>query len=268
VTGDWATVLHYRHEHGPTAGQVTVRLQRTDTGAWKADRSKSSSSQAHSFEEFSFFTVFQPIYHMINGHVVGYEALTRFADGSSPREGLEAAAARGVHVALDAALIQAAIASSASLPNGTWLAVNVTADLLRRPHDLARLLAESRRPLVLEIGEAAPAELAQLGGGVRIAADDRGAGYDTLALIESLRPAFLKLGLDSLEGVENETARRAAIRALVEFAEQHGCTVIAEGIETAAQRDALVTCGVQFGQGFYLGKPVPVERVLAGVGGW
>ncbi|MFF5080771.1 EAL domain-containing protein [Actinoplanes sp. NPDC000266] len=266
AVGDWATVLHYRHEHGAAAGQTTVRLQRNDAGAWKAD--KSSSSRAHSFEEFSFFTVFQPVYHMINGHVVGYEALTRFADGSNPREGLEAAAERGVHVALDAALVQAAITSSASLPNGTWLAINVSGDLLRRPQDLAPLLHQARRPVVLEVGAETPAELAQLGGNVRVAVDDLGAGYETLAMIETVRPAFLKLGLDSLEGVENQTARQAAIRALVEFAEQHGCTVIAEGIETAAQRDALVACGVPLGQGFYLGKPVPVERVLTGVGGW
>jgi EAL domain-containing protein (putative c-di-GMP-specific phosphodiesterase class I)/cellulose synthase/poly-beta-1,6-N-acetylglucosamine synthase-like glycosyltransferase len=265
--GDWATVLHYRQEHGATAGQVTVRLQRTGTGDWKADRSDSMSSRAHLFEEFSFFTVFQPIYNMVNGHVVGYEALTRFADGSDPRASLEAAAKRGVHLALDAALIRAAIASSASLPNGTWLSVNVSADLLRHPHELAPLLAESRRPLVVEVGDAAPAELAQLGG-VRIAVDDLGTGYETLALLESRRPAFLKLDMDALKGLENETARQAAIRTLVEFAAQHGCTIIAEGIETAAQRDALVACGVPFGQGFYLGKPVPVERVLAGVGGW
>jgi EAL domain-containing protein (putative c-di-GMP-specific phosphodiesterase class I)/cellulose synthase/poly-beta-1,6-N-acetylglucosamine synthase-like glycosyltransferase len=266
--GDWATVLHYRHEHGVSAGQVTVRLQRAESGDWKADRPRSSASRAHSFEEFSFFTVFQPIYDMVHGRVVGYEALTRFADGSNPREGLEAAAERGVHIALDAALIQASIAASASLPNGTWLSVNVSADLLRRPHELAPLLADTRRPLVVETGAAAPNEIARLGGNVRIAVDDLGAGYETLSLVESVRPAFLKLGLDSLTGVENETARQAAIRALVEFAEQHGCTVIAEGIETAAQRDALVACGVPFGQGFYLGKPVPVERVLAGVGGW
>ncbi|GAA0479168.1 hypothetical protein Ade02nite_40040 [Paractinoplanes deccanensis] len=265
TVGDWATVLHYRHEHGATAGQTTVRLQRTDAGTWKAD--KSSSSQAHSFEEFSFFTVFQPIYNMINGHVVGYEALTRFADGSNPREGLAAAAERGVHIALDAALVQAAIASSTSLPNGTWLAVNVSPDLLSRPHELAPLLAQSRRPLIVEVSGTPPRELAQLGG-IRVAVDDLGAGYETLALLEGLRPTFLKLGVDSLQGVENETARQAAIRALVDFAEQHGCTVIAEGIETAAQRDALVACGVPFGQGFYLGKPVPVERVLSGVGGW
>ncbi|MCM4082009.1 EAL domain-containing protein [Paractinoplanes hotanensis] len=259
--GDWAQVLHYRHEHGATAGQTTVRLQRNQAGTWK---SSSTSSQAHAFEEFSFFTVFQPIYNMITGHVAGYEALTRFADGSNPRDALAAAADRGMHVALDAALVQAAITSAASLPNGTWLSINVSQDLLHRPHDLAPLLAESRRPLVLEVGETT--DLPQFG--VPIAADDRGTGYETLSVIESQRPAFLKLGLDSLHGIEHETARQAAIRALVQFAEQHGCTVIAEGIETAAQRDALVACGVPFGQGFYLGKPVPVERVLAGVGGW
>jgi EAL domain-containing protein (putative c-di-GMP-specific phosphodiesterase class I) len=259
--GDWAQVLHYRHEHGATAGQTTVRLQRNQAGTWQ---SSSTASQAHAFEEFSFFTVFQPIYNMITGHVAGYEALTRFADGSNPRDALAAAADRGMHVALDAALVQAAIASAASLPNGTWLSINVSQDLLHRPHDLAPLLAESRRPLVLEVGETT--DLPQFG--VPIAADDRGAGYETLSVIESQRPAFLKLGLDSLHGIEHETARQAAIRALVQFAEQHGCTVIAEGIETAAQRDALVACGVPFGQGFYLGKPVPVERVLAGVGGW
>ncbi|WP_231953647.1 EAL domain-containing protein [Actinoplanes derwentensis] len=268
ATGDWAQVLHYRQEHGATAGQVTVRLQRTDSGDWTTDRAKSSSSRAHLFEEFSFFTVFQPVYHMVNGHVVGYEALTRFADGSNPRDSLAAAAQRGVQVALDAALLQAAVKSSAALPNGTWLAVNVSADLLARPHELAPLLAGSRRPLIVEVGAADPAGLAQLGGDIRIAVDDRGSGYDTLALIESQRPAVLKLDMATLPGLENQTARQAAVRALVEFAQQHGCTVIAEGIETAAQRDALVACGVPYGQGFYLGKPVPVERVLSGVGGW
>ncbi|WP_308121183.1 glycosyltransferase family 2 protein [Paractinoplanes bogorensis] len=264
ATGDWAQVLHYRHEHGATAGQTTVRLQRTDTG-WKPAAGSSSSSQAQAFEEFSFFTVFQPVYNMINGHVVGYEALTRFADGSNPRQAIEAASSR---VALDAALVQAAITSSASLPNGTWLSVNVTADLLRRPQELAPLLAQSRRPVVLETGDTDAAEVARLTAGARVAVDDLGPGYETLALIEAVRPTFLKLGMESVAGVESSSARQAAIRALVQFAEQHNCTVIAEGIETVAQRDALVACGVPFGQGFYLGKPVPVERVLAGVGGW
>jgi EAL domain-containing protein (putative c-di-GMP-specific phosphodiesterase class I) len=59
-------------------------------------------------------------------------------------------------------------------------------------------------------------------------------------------------------------ARRAAIRLLVEFGREHGCTVVAEGIEWEEQRDALVACGVPLAQRFCLGGPVPVERALAG----
>jgi EAL domain-containing protein (putative c-di-GMP-specific phosphodiesterase class I) len=78
--------------------------------------------------------------------------------------------------------------------------------------------------------------------------------------MESLKPAFLKLGRAALAGVEDGDARRAAIRSLVEFAGAHHCTVIAEGIESEAQRAALEACGVPLGQGFFLGRPVPVER--------
>ncbi|MCW2640876.1 MAG: putative cellulose synthase catalytic subunit 2 [Dactylosporangium sp.] len=260
--GDWASVLHYRSGRG-ASGLVAVRS--TQTAA--ADRSRrepqTPPSRSSSFEEFTFFTVFQPIFELESGEVVGYEALTRFADGSSPQGGLEAAQAQGLHIDLDAALIRAAMASANALPEGTWLAVNVSSDLLRRPRELVPLLAESSRPLVLEITEADWTDLDHLPSGVRIAVDDAGAGYDSLARMESLKPAFLKLGRAALAGVEAENARRASIRSLVEFAREHGCTVIAEGIESAQQRDALVECGVPLGQGFYLGRPVPVERALA-----
>jgi EAL domain-containing protein (putative c-di-GMP-specific phosphodiesterase class I) len=81
--------------------------------------------------------------------------------------------------------------------------------------------------------------------------------------MESLKPGFLKLGRAALAGVEAKGARRASIRSLVEFARENDCTVIAQGIESAQQRDALAECGVPLGQGFYLGRPVPVERALA-----
>ncbi|HEX8347508.1 MAG TPA: EAL domain-containing protein [Actinoplanes sp.] len=260
--GDWASVLHYRSERG-SSGLVAVR----STQAGAAGRSKrgpqNAPSRSSSFEEFSFFTVFQPIFQLESGEVVGYEALTRFADGTSPQRGLEAAQAQGTHIDLDAALIRAAMASATALPDGPWLAVNVSGDLLRRPRELEPLLAESSRPLVLEITEADRTDLDDLPEGVRIAVDDAGAGYDSLARMESLKPGFLKLGQAALAGVEAEGARRASIRSLVEFAGEHGCTLIAEGIESAKQRDALVECGVPLGQGFYLGRPVPVERALA-----
>jgi EAL domain-containing protein (putative c-di-GMP-specific phosphodiesterase class I)/cellulose synthase/poly-beta-1,6-N-acetylglucosamine synthase-like glycosyltransferase len=255
--GDWASVLHYRSDRG-SSGLVAVR---SPTAARRGPQTP--ESRPNSFEEFTFFTVFQPIFELVSGKVVGYEALTRFADGTSPQLGLAAAQAQGVHIDLDAALIRAALASANALQDGTWLSVNVSSDLLRRPRELDPLLAESARPLVLEISDADRMDLDHLPAGVRIAVDDAGAGYDTLARMESLKPAFLKLGRAALAGVETEGARRASIRSLVEFAGVQGCTVIAQGIESAQQRDALIQCGVPLGQGFYLGRPVPVERALA-----
>ena len=264
--GDWASVLHYRSDRG-SAGLVAVRSTQAATGGKAKRGTQGPQGRSNSFEEFTFFTVFQPIFELGSGIVVGYEALTRFADGTRPERGLAAAEARGVHIDLDAALIRAALASAGALPEDTWLALNISGDLLRRPRELEPLLAESSRPLILEITGADRADLDHLPAGVRIAVDDAGAGYDTLARVESLRPAFLKLGRASLAGVEAEGARRASIRSLVEFAREHACTVIAEGIESAQQRDALVTCGVPLGQGFYLGRPVPVERALADAAG-
>jgi EAL domain-containing protein (putative c-di-GMP-specific phosphodiesterase class I) len=263
--GDWASVLHYRSEKG-SSGLVAVRS--TQPGAGRARRGPHApESTPNSFEEFTFFTVFQPIFELVTGKVVGYEALTRFADGTSPQLGLAAAQAQGMHIDLDAALIRAAMASATALQDGTWLSVNVSTDLLRRPRELDPLLAESSRPLVLEITDADRADLDHLPAGVRFAVDDAGAGYDTLARLESLKPAFVKLGRAALAGVESEGARRASIRSLVEFARVHDCTVIAQGIESAQQRDALIECGVPLGQGFFLGRPVPVERALADAAG-
>ncbi|MDI6101382.1 EAL domain-containing protein [Actinoplanes sp. NEAU-A12] len=261
--GDWASVLHYGAE-GNSPGMVAVRSSQAAAASRRGARGPQAPSS--SFEEYTFFTVFQPIFELGSGEVVGYEALTRFADGSTPERGLADAQEQGRHIDLDAALVRAAMASAASLPEGTWLSVNVSAGLLRRSRELEQLLAESTRPIVLEVDDAAPADLSALPDGVRIAVDDAGAGYDSLARMELLKPAFLKLGRDALAGIENEGARRASIRSLVEFARENGCTVIAQGIESAPQRDALAACGVPLGQGFYLGRPVPVDRALADAG--
>jgi EAL domain-containing protein (putative c-di-GMP-specific phosphodiesterase class I)/cellulose synthase/poly-beta-1,6-N-acetylglucosamine synthase-like glycosyltransferase len=261
--GDWASVLHYRSEKGGSAGLVAVRSSHAEAVNMRGRSPLARPNASNSFEEFTFFTVFQPIFELASGEVVGYEALTRFADGSSPEHGLAAAQEQGIHIDLDVALIRAALASATALPEGTWLSVNVSGDLLRRPRELAAVLAEAARPLVLEITDGRPEDIAKLPPGVRIAVDDVGAGYDSLARVESLKPAFLKLGRSALEGVENEGARRAAVRSLVQFAGEQGCTVIAEGIESEAQRGALAGCGVPLGQGFYLGRPVPAERATA-----
>jgi hypothetical protein len=95
--GDWASVLHYRSDRG-ASGQVAVRSAQAPAAGRSGPPSRSSS-----FEEFTFFTVFQPIFELESGEAVGYEALTRFADGTRPERGLAAAQALGQHIDLDAA---------------------------------------------------------------------------------------------------------------------------------------------------------------------
>jgi len=70
--------------------------------------------------------------------------------------------------------------------------------------------------------------------------DDAGAGYDSLALVEALRPAFMKLDRTTVTGIEIDAARQAFVGSLVRFAEEHGCQVIAEGVETDGELIAMI----------------------------
>ena len=196
---------------------------------------------------------------------VGYEALTRFADGQSPEEGLAAASLAGRGVELDAALAHAALASAQALPGGRWLSVNVSPALAEQADKLAEILAEAPCPLVIEIGNSVDTESLLAGPlgrlpGVMIAIDDAGAGYESLARIEKLRPSFMKLHRGAVSGIEQDAARQMFVQSLVTFAEDHGCQVIAEGVETEGERDALRDAGVHLGQGYFVGRPVPVDR--------
>ena len=167
---------------------------------------------------------------------------------------------------LDAALAHAALASAHALPEGTWLAVNVSPALANQAGKLAEILAQAPCPLVIEIGDA-PETANLIDGplgqipGVMIAIDDAGAGYESLARIEKLRPSFLKLHRDAVSGLDNDSARQMFVQSLVTFADQHNCKVIAEGVETEAERDALRDAGVHLGQGYFVGRPVPIDRM-------
>ena len=91
--------------------------------------------------------------------------------------------------------------------------------------------------------------------GVRVAADDAGAGYAGLQHILSLTPDILKLDLQLIRGIDTDIARRALARCLVDFAGEIGAQVLAEGISSVAELDALRAVGVTLGQGYYLGRP-------------
>ena len=122
-----------------------------------------------------------------------------------------------------------------------------------------------RSQVVLEITEHVGIEdyvalreaVARLGNDVRFAVDDAGAGFASLRHILELAPSHVKLDRALITRIDTDPARQALVAGLVHFAEAIGAVLIAEGVETVAERDALMGLGVRFGQGYLLGRPAP-----------
>jgi EAL domain-containing protein (putative c-di-GMP-specific phosphodiesterase class I) len=100
-------------------------------------------------------------------------------------------------------------------------------------------------------------------GPIRIAVDDAGSGIANFAHIVDLQPDFVKLDIGLVRGVDADLARQAMIVALCHFARNTGCQLIAEGVETRAEARTLKSLGVDFGQGYWYGHPIPMDAIIA-----
>jgi EAL domain-containing protein (putative c-di-GMP-specific phosphodiesterase class I) len=97
------------------------------------------------------------------------------------------------------------------------------------------------------------------GAGLRVAVDDAGAGYAGLQQILRLRPDIIKLDMSLTRDVDHDTARASLAQAMVLFADQTGAVIVAEGIEREGELAALRDLGVGRGQGWLLGRPMPLS---------
>jgi EAL domain-containing protein (putative c-di-GMP-specific phosphodiesterase class I) len=102
-----------------------------------------------------------------------------------------------------------------------------------------------------------------LGPRVSLAVDDAGAGYASMRHILELHPSTIKVDLGIVRGIDGDPARQALVAGLQFFAEQVGCIVVAEGIETEAERATLAKLGVGHGQGYFFGRPRPIDEMAA-----
>lgn len=210
--------------------------------------------------------VFQPIWRLDDGALVGHETLSRFpAPDRSVEQWFVDAAEVGRGTALDLSVLRRALTH---LPEVTgYLAVNVSALSVGDPR-LAEALADtSLDRVVLEVTEHEAIQdydrlaecLAPLRArGLRLAVDDAGAGYASLRHVLALLPEIIKVDRSLVDGVHTDTARQALVVALVAFAAKTGATLIAEGIELPEQLDVLRRLEVEHGQGFLLGRPRPL----------
>lgn len=99
--------------------------------------------------------------------------------------------------------------------------------------------------------------------GVRFALDDFGTGYSSLRHLRMLPLSTLKIDRTFVKAMFNEPADRAIVKGVVEMARAFGHACVAEGVTTAAQVDLLRHMGCEFGQGFGLARPMPIELVPA-----
>lgn len=268
---DWASILYYGTADAPGTAladrPVRPALRRHAPSTPPTLDGGGAPHDAGTFGDLEFFTVFQPIRDLATGEAVGYEALARFTDGRSPDAVLAAARGDGHAAELDAALIRAALIAAGDLPEPAWISFNVSSALMIRPELIMTDLASAPRPVVVELaldGEHDPsAWTAMMPPQVRIAVDDAGVGDDSLELVASLRPSFVKLDRTTVTGIEIDAARLDFVGTLVALAEHHRCTVVAEGVETEGERAALLDAGVQLGQGYLLGRPGSASTMSA-----
>jgi EAL domain-containing protein (putative c-di-GMP-specific phosphodiesterase class I)/FixJ family two-component response regulator len=243
---------------------VTAALLRADLQADQEQMRARASLEAIIAGQ-AFTPHFQPLVSLADRAVVGYEALTRFADGTPPDIRFAEAERLGLGHELELATLRAALQAAASLPSATFLALNVSPSLVLVGEDLGLALAARAQELVLEITEhariddyaALRAALCRIDPPVKVAVDDAGSGYASLAHILALRPAYVKLDLSWIRDIETDPARQALVAGLVHFAAEVGCDLIGEGIETEAELRTLRRLGVSLGQGFLLGRPLP-----------
>jgi EAL domain-containing protein (putative c-di-GMP-specific phosphodiesterase class I) len=212
---------------------------------------------------------FQPIIDVQLGRVVGAEALSRFTTEPARAPDIWFAAAESVGRGLDLEelAIRKALTKAFALPPGCYAAVNVSPEMLSSTR-LLPLLHASGFPLdriVVEVTEhtsieenecsvlAAREQLRALG--VRLAVDDAGAGYGSLRRILGLAPDLIKIDRSLISGVDADPIRGSMVAAVVMFALQSGADLVAEGVETAAELDALRTLAVDHAQGYFIARP-------------
>lgn len=213
--------------------------------------------------------VFQPILDLDSGEAVGMEALARFGSipMKPPDQWFAQATALELGLQLELRTMKEALEGLPKIPDGVFLSINSSHHTAEAPQLVDRLDGVEDR-IVLEITEHEAIEdygalaeaLAPLRQrGLRVAVDDVGAGYASLRHALQLAPDMVKMDISLTRAIDRDQARRALAAALISFAGETDMTIVAEGIETAAELDALRELGVRYGQGFYFARPAALD---------
>jgi len=234
----------------------------------------------------AFALEFQPIVALDSGHTSGFEALVRWDHPTRgrllPDEFIDVAEESGLVVPIGDWVLRAAITAAArwrdqQSGHPPYVSINVSAWQFRSPGFVARVRRELStaglppRCLMLEITESLLlrdddqvwddlTELRQIG--VRVAIDDFGTGYSSLSYLRHVPLDVLKIDRLFTGTISSSKQQRALVDGIVRLAHTLGLEVVAEGIETAVERDLLARIGCPYGQGYLFSRPMELERAL------
>ncbi|WP_457574716.1 EAL domain-containing protein [Desulfolithobacter sp.] len=218
--------------------------------------------------------LYQPILNFANGRIYGWEALSRGPKGSifrSPVTLFDFAEKSGELFALEKSCREKAIASFGSILPEQKIFINIHPRTLADPEFTPGKTREilwkyncEPKNIVFEITEKHSIKDFSVfhktldhyrNQGFKIALDDVGAGYSGLWSMAELRPDFIKIDMDLVRNIDRNPIKRALMETLVTFAEKVSSRIIAEGIETETELNAIIDMGVHFGQGYYIARP-------------
>ena len=223
--------------------------------------------------------VYQPIVSLSTGEIFGYEALSRFdlqrneSDTVSTRDIFQTAYQNGQLWDLERLCRKKALEGARHISHGLKLFLNVSPNVIHdnqfRSGFTNKYLNKygiSATDVVFELTEHMAIENMDSfksvlnhyrRQGYETALDDVGAGESGLNTLLALNPTYLKLDMEIIRDIEKHHNKRSLVKAFVQFANTSNTILIAEGIETEKELAVLSELGVDYGQGFYLGRPEP-----------
>ncbi len=233
--------------------------------------------------DFSFTMAFQPIVDIDTGRPWAYEALVRGLNGEGAMQVLANVTDQNRY-RFDQACRVKAIELAARLKlhtlNNCRLSINFLPNAVYRPETCIRstleACAEYQFPsdrLMFEVTEGEPVRDARhlivifndyRKRGFVTAIDDFGAGYAGLNLLTMFQPQVIKLDMELIRDINTHPPREAIVAGIILTAERLGITLIAEGVETAAERDQLRAMGIHLQQGYLFARPQVEALPLSG----
>lgn len=217
----------------------------------------------------SMWLAFQPIVRT-DGSIYGYEALLRSDEPALPQPlaVLEAAARLGKIQQLGRAVRRRAAEAMQNAPPDTALFLNIhplelrDSELLSKSGSLSsltgRVVLEISERTMLDATRDVVAQTSPLRDrGYRFAIDDVGAGYAGIAGFAAIEPELVKLDTSLVRGIDGSGRRQRVIKTLTELGDDLGIGVVAEGVETDAERRTLCELGCKLMQGYLFARPGP-----------